>query len=120
LKYTVNEKDVEGVRRDPPRVSKILISGHTVGATKISMGVNVTEPGSRIPVHSHGESEEAMFIASGKGKLVVNGGEEEYPLEAGTAIFAPLGVSHEIVNTGDEPIKVIWAYAPPLPEHLKK
>ncbi|MDW7738768.1 MAG: cupin domain-containing protein [Bacillota bacterium] len=119
MKYIVREQDVEGVRREPARVSKILISGHSVGASQISMGVNVTEVGSRIPVHSHGDSEEAMFIASGTGKLVVNGGEEEYPLEAGTAIFAPRGVSHEIVNTGDEPIKVIWAYAPPLPEHLK-
>ncbi len=119
MKYIVKEKDVEGVKREPARVSKILISEHSVGAKNISMGTNVTEVGSRIPVHTHADVEEAMFIASGKGKLIVNGGAEEYPLEAGTAIFAPKGVSHEIVNIGDEPIKVIWAYSPPLPEHRK-
>lgn len=44
---------------------------------------------------------------------------EEYDLYPGTAIFSPLGVEHEIINVGDEPFKIVWAYAPPLPEHLK-
>lgn len=119
MKYTVQEKDIEGVRRKPERVSKVLISEHTIGARNIAMGTNVTEVGSRIPAHAHENSEEAMFIISGRGKLIVDGGPEEVELEAGTAIFAPRGVAHEIVNTGDEPIKLIWAYAPPLPDHLK-
>lgn len=118
-KFTVNEMEIEGEKRIPPRVSKILICNKTVGATKISMGVNVTEVGSKIPMHCHDDSEEAMFIVSGKGKLIVEG-EGEFELTPGTAIFAPCGVKHEIVNTGDEPIKIVWAYAPPLPQHLEK
>ena len=82
------------------------------------MGTNVTEPGSRIPLHKHTDSEEAMFVISGKGKLICDG--KEYDLTPGTAIFSPVGVEHEIINTGDEPFKIVWAYAPPLPEHLKK
>ncbi|MGB9839277.1 cupin domain-containing protein [Thermovenabulum sp.] len=118
-KFTVHESEIEGVKRIPPRVSKVLICNKTVGATQISMGVNVTEVGSKIPAHNHDNQEEAMFIVSGKGKLIVEG-EGEYELTPGTAIFAPVGVKHEIVNTGDEPIKIVWAYAPPLPEHLNK
>ncbi|NLN07662.1 MAG: cupin domain-containing protein [Firmicutes bacterium] len=117
-KVIVRESEVEGARREPPRVSKILISEHTVGARQISMGTNVTEPGSRIPLHKHTDQEEAMFVISGKGKLICGG--EEYDLEPGTAIFSPVGVEHEIINVGDEPFKIVWAYAPPLPEHLKK
>ena len=116
-KVTVRESEVEGVRREPPRVSKVLISEHTVGATQISMGTNVSEPGSRIPIHRHTENEEAMFVVSGKGKLIC--GDEEFALEPGTAIFSPIGVDHEIINIGDEPFKIVWAYAPPLPDHLK-
>jgi len=118
-KFTVHESEVEGVRREPPRVSKLLICKKTVGATRISMGVNVTEVGSKIPAHCHNDQEEAMFIISGKGKLIVEG-YGEYELTPGTAIFAPCGVKHEIINTGDEPLKLVWAYAPPLPEHLAK
>lgn len=117
-KVTVHESEVEGARRIPPRVSKILISEHTVGATHISMGTNVSEVGSGIPLHSHKDSEEAMFVIQGRGKLICDG--EEYDLVPGTAIFSPLGVEHEIKNVGDEPFKIVWAYAPPLTDHLKK
>jgi len=116
-KVIVRESEVEGVRRIPDRVSKLLISEHSVGATKISMGTNVTEVGSKIPLHTHKDSEEAMFVIQGKGKLICGG--EEYELTPGTALFSPLGVEHEIINVGDEPFKIVWAYAPPLPDHLK-
>jgi mannose-6-phosphate isomerase-like protein (cupin superfamily) len=116
-KVTVKESEVEGAKRIPARVSKILISENTVGATMISMGTNVTEVDSRIPFHSHKDSEEAMFVIQGKGILTCDG--EEYEVAAGTAIFSPIGVEHEIRNVGDEPFKIVWAYAPPLPDHLK-
>lgn len=116
-KIIVRESEIEGTKKIPARVSKILISEHTVGAKMISMGTNVTEVGSKIPLHSHKDSEEAMFVIQGKGKLICDG--EEYDLYPGTAIFSPLGVEHEIINVGDEPFKIVWAYAPPLSEHLK-
>ena len=78
-KVIIREAEIEGQVKTPyPRVSKILISEHTVGATKISMGTNVTEPGSRIPLHKHADSEEAMFVIEGTGKLIV--GEDEYEI----------------------------------------
>jgi mannose-6-phosphate isomerase-like protein (cupin superfamily) len=117
-KITVHESEVEGTKRIPARVSRCLINEFTVGAKQISMGTNVTEVGSKIPMHSHADSEEAMFVIQGRGKLICDG--EEYDLTPGTAIFSPKGVEHEIVNVGDEPFKIVWAYAPPLPDHLKK
>lgn len=117
-KVIVRESEIEGTVKTPhPRVSKVLISEFTVGATKIAMGTNVTEPGSRIPLHRHEGSEEAMFVIEGTGKLIC--GDEEYDLYPGTAIYSPLGVNHEIVNTGDTPFKIVWAYGPPLESHLK-
>lgn len=117
-KVIVRESEVEGTKKTPwPRVSKILISEQTVGAKQISMGTNVSEPGSGIPIHKHTDSEEAMFVVEGTGRLTC--GDEEYDLYPGTALFSPLGVEHQIVNTGDTPLKIVWAYAPPLPDHLK-
>lgn len=116
-KLTVKESEIDGTKKTPPRVSKVLICKKTVGATKISMGVNITEVGSKIPFHSHENSEEAMYVISGRGKLIVDG--EEYEVTPGTAIFSPVGVKHEIVNIGDEPFKIVWAYSPPLPDHLE-
>ena len=49
----VNIKNVTGERRDPPRTSWILVSGKTVGAKNLSMGVNETDPGGMVPEHKH-------------------------------------------------------------------
>ncbi|MGE5542581.1 MAG: cupin domain-containing protein [Bacillota bacterium] len=115
----VREQDVEGVARTPPRVSKVLVSEFSTGARNISMGVNTTAVGSRIPEHVHENEEEAMYIISGEGRLVINGGEETYDVKAGTAIFAAVGQKHEIINTGSTELKLVWAYSPPLAAHRK-
>jgi len=99
MRYIVDSATVEGVKKIPTRVSKLLLSEGTVGARGFSMGQNVTAVGSRIPEHAHESSEE----------------EEE--LRAGMAIYMPPGVKHSILNTGDEELKLIWVYSPPLPQH---
>ena len=64
-------KDVKGEERIPPRVSKLLLAPKTVGTRNVSMGLNVTAVGSMIPDHVHEDSEEVMFIISGRAKLVI-------------------------------------------------
>ncbi len=118
----VNEKDVQGTIKTTggwERESKLLISEHTVGAKQLSMGVNVSQPGSGIPTHSHATEEEALYCVEGHGKLVMETGEE-YDIVPGCAFWNPVGVSHTLYNIGDGPLKVVWAYAPPLEAHLKK
>jgi mannose-6-phosphate isomerase-like protein (cupin superfamily) len=65
--------DVEGEERIPKRVSKLLLAPKTVGTRNVSMGLNVTAVGSMIPDHVHEDSEEVMFIISGRAKLVIEG-----------------------------------------------
>lgn len=118
MRNVVDARDVEGVRKTPSRISKLLLSEGSVGARNFSMGLNITAVGSMIPDHSHDNEEEGMFIISGKGKLIVEGEEQE--LHPGMAIYVPPGVKHSIVNTGKEELKLVWVYAPPLPEHRRK
>jgi len=115
VKYVVDAATVEGVKKIPSRVSKLLLAEATVGAHGFSMGQNVTAVGSQIPEHAHESSEEGMYIISGQGRLVTEEGEEE--LHAGMAIYMPPGVRHSILNTGDEDLKLVWVYSPPLPQH---
>lgn len=111
----VRAKDIEGERRLPPRTSKLLLCEGRVGIKGMSMGFNITEVGSMIPEHVHETEEEAMFLISGRAKFVVGG--EEFDLEPETAFFAPVGVEHKVINIGDEPLKIVWVYSPPLPQH---
>ncbi|MCR4443244.1 MAG: dimethylsulfonioproprionate lyase family protein [Peptococcaceae bacterium] len=117
-KLTVKAKDVEGVKRIPARESKLLLSEATVGVKNMSMGFNITEVNSMIPEHAHETEEEVMFLISGQGIFVA--GEEEFELVPETAFYAPPGVKHKVINTGNEPLKIVWVYSPPLADHKKK
>jgi len=57
-------------------------------------------PGASIGWHCHDTSSETIFILSGKGKVIVEGGEEE--VSAGVCHYCPKGTFHSLVNTGDE------------------
>jgi mannose-6-phosphate isomerase-like protein (cupin superfamily) len=41
----------------------------------------------------------------------------EYEIGPETALCPPLGTMHSLENIGDEPLKLVWVYAPPLPAH---
>jgi mannose-6-phosphate isomerase-like protein (cupin superfamily) len=118
MKYVVDAAEVEGVKKVPNRVSKLLLSEMSVGIQGFSMGQNVTEVGSQIPEHAHEESEEGMFVFSGKGRLITDEGEQD--LVPGMAIYMPPGVKHSIINTGNEDLKLVWVYSPALPQHRKQ
>lgn len=117
-RISIHESEVEGTLKTEPwvRLSKLLISEHEFGAKQISMGINISQPGSGIPMHKHTDSEEALYVVEGTGKLTC--GNETAELKPGTAFFSPLGVDHIVENTGDVPLKIVWAYAPPLADHL--
>jgi putative monooxygenase len=109
--------DVEGEYRTPPRVSKLLLAPKYGGVKNLSMGMNITEVGSMIPDHMHTDSEEVLFLISGRAKIVIEG-EGEWEIGPETAFYSPLGKKHRVENIGDEPLKIIWVYSPPLPAHM--
>jgi mannose-6-phosphate isomerase-like protein (cupin superfamily) len=43
-------------------------------------------------------------------------GEDEIPIEKDVAIYIPPKERHQLVNTGDETLKVLWIFSPPGPE----
>lgn len=114
----VDIRNVEGILRDPPRKSWILVSEQTVGAQNLAMGVNETYPGGMVPEHRHETEEEVMYFISGKGKFITK--DREIDLHEGICVYNPPGEMHKIVNTGDEVLKFVWIYSPQLESHRKK
>ena len=111
----VDIANVEGIFREPPRTSWILVSEKTVGAKNLAMGVNETHVGGMVPEHKHETEEEVMFFLQGKGQFVTD--DEVIELKPGICIYNPPGASHKIVNTGDEILKFVWIYSPQLESH---
>jgi mannose-6-phosphate isomerase-like protein (cupin superfamily) len=114
----IHVKDIKGERRDPPRMSWILVSEKTVGSQNLAMGINETYPGGMVPEHKHDTEEEVMYFYAGRGMFVTEG--REIPLEPGVCIYNPPGKLHKIINTGDEVLKFVWIYSPQLASHKKQ
>lgn len=68
-------------------------------------------PGSDIGPEMHTNVEQLIFIASGRGKAILDGVES--PVIEGDVVVATPGTRHDIVNTGAEPLRIYTVYAPP-------
>jgi mannose-6-phosphate isomerase-like protein (cupin superfamily) len=68
-------------------------------------------PGGVIGMETHEHVEQTLFFLSGSGKAVLNG--EESAVVAGDVVVVTPGTEHNIINDGDEPLKVYTIYAPP-------
>jgi mannose-6-phosphate isomerase-like protein (cupin superfamily) len=67
--------------------------------------------GGATTAHYHRLTEELYLVTAGAGLLVIDG--EERPVSVGDcAVIAP-GATHKLFNTGEEPLRVVCACAPP-------
>lgn len=70
-------------------------------------------PGASIGLHTHEENYEVIYILSGHGVMLC-GGEREL-LGPGDCSYCPQGVSHSLVNNGEEDL-VFFAVLPNRPQ----
>jgi len=84
-----------------------------LGAKQIVAGLTIFEPGEACAPHSHPGSEEINFIVQGTGVAtdVTHGKKTRF--QKHDFIFIPDGVEHIHANDGEEPLLLLWAYAPP-------
>ena len=70
-------------------------------------------PGDEIGSEVHG-LDQFIRAEQGSGTVVLNG-TETYELAADHAVIIPAGMEHNVINNGDEPLKLYSLYS--LPEH---
>lgn len=68
------------------------------------------EPGDEIGAETH-DLAQFIRLEQGSGKAILNG--EKHVIEDDWAVLIPAGVEHNIINTGNQPMKVYSLYAPP-------
>jgi mannose-6-phosphate isomerase-like protein (cupin superfamily) len=93
------------------RRTRNLVGGASpIQATNFSLGLVVLEPnGGQVPWHNQ-EQEEVYFIVEGDGEMCL--GEERQEIHSGQAVYIPSGVFHQLTNTGDTPMQMIYCYGP--------
>ncbi len=119
--HYIREQDVEGDRIGPPnqRVIRHLVTPENMGSKYLWLGTSSVDPGFTSNPHAHEDQEEVFYCVQGRGRIRVD--DEEMPLEPGATIFCPPGSVHQLINDGDEILKVVSAVAPPfIPEKYRR
>ncbi len=83
----------------------------------LQMTLMSIEVGSEIGLEIHDDTDQFLRIEQGKAKVVMGEDRDNLEFEAlaedDFAIFIPTGYWHNVINIGDEPLKIYSIYAPP-------
>jgi len=88
---------------------KVLYTTHQMQLVVMSIDTDIGE-------EVHKGITQFIRIESGEGVAIIDG--KKYPLRAGDSIVVPGGSRHNVVNTGDSPLKLYSLYSPP--KHPRK
>ena len=117
-KVAVHPDDVETIMADWV-TAKILAGPELSGGHRMSAVSLYFEPGQGHARHNHPESEQIIFVVSGRGEMMIEfeeGAPSTQEIRAGSCVSIPKGAYHSTFNTGWEPIRILAVYSPPGPE----
>ena len=102
---------IDGRTYPARRRTQNLVGGLSpIQATAFSMGHVTLEPnGGQVPWHNQ-EQEEIYFIVEGTGEMCL--GEERREVHGGQAVYIPPKVFHQLTNTSDAPMRMVYCYGP--------
>lgn len=83
---------------------KLVYPDTGLDAQTLCMGLVEIDPGHASPMHRH-NCEEVYYVLAGKGELEIDG--EKHSLVAGGASLQRPNLKHRVINTGDEPLRLI-------------
>ena len=96
----------------PGRDWYYLLGPQNSNARNLVFGLAEFPGGTLAAAHSHQTEEEIIYILSGEGAIIAGGSETS--LEPGVAVFIPPGLAHQIRADGDEPLKLVTVFSPPV------
>ncbi len=69
------------------------------------------QPGEEIGEEVHDDRDQFFRIEDGRGTIYIDGAANQ--VEDDFAVIVPAGARHNVVNSGDEPLKLYTLYGPP-------
>lgn len=92
------------------RTQNVVGGASPIQVSNFCVGYVTLEPkGGQVPWHNQ-EQDEVYFVISGTGEMCL--GQERQAIQAGQAVQIPPGVFHQLTNTGDEPMAMMYIYGP--------
>ena len=98
--------DIEGLTEANKDFRHVLYTGQNLQLVLMSL-----KPGQDIGAETHATHDQFFRIEQGKGQIVIDG--VTHKCKSGAGIVVPAGALHNLINTGDKPMKVYTIYGPP-------
>ncbi len=103
--------DIEAATRGNDTYRTVAWTGRYLQVTLMSI-----PPGQSIGLEVHPETDQFLRLDAGRGRCVMGPAEDqltfEQDVEDGWAIQVPAGTWHDVLNTGEEPMRLYAVYAP--------
>lgn len=84
---------------------KVLFTGPNMQLVLMTL-----QAGEEIGLETHTGHDQFIRVEAGEGKAII--GEETFSLSDGSAIIVPAGSQHNVINTGNDQLKLYTVYAP--------
>lgn len=106
-----NAFDIESATRENEHYRTVVWTGRYLQVTLMSIPV-----GQSIGLEAHPETDQFLRIDAGRGRAVMGPAEDRLDFQQdvsdGWSVQVPAGVWHDVINTGDEPLRLYVVYAP--------
>jgi len=99
-------EDIEELAKDNDDFRHVLYTGKYLQLVLMSL-----EPGEDIGDEVHKDRDQFFRVEKGKGEIVIDGATHK--IKSDDAIVVPAGSRHNLINTGDKPLKLYTLYGPP-------
>ncbi len=98
--------DIEKLTEENDNFRKVLYTGKHMQLVLMTL-----QPGEEIGLEVHDGHDQFFRIEEGEGEVVINGVTTQ--VEDDDAVIVPAGAEHNVINTGDEPLRLYTIYSPP-------
>ena len=98
--------DIEELTKDNEAFRRVIFT-----ARHLQLVLMTLQPGEAIGSETHATHDQFFRIEKGKGDIVIDG--ETHHVKGGTGIAVPAGMTHNLTNTGEKPLRLYTLYGPP-------
>jgi len=98
--------DIEQLTEENSDFRRVLYTGRNLQLVLMAI-----EPGGEIGEEVHDDRDQFFRIEKGEGEVVIDGHRTR--IKGDDGIVVPAGARHNILNTGEEPLRLYTLYAPP-------
>ena len=98
--------DIEKLTEENTDFRRVLYTGKHLQLVLMTL-----QPGEDIGEEVHAGHDQFFRFEAGQGEVLIDGTRQ--PVKADDAVIVPGGALHNVINTGNEPLKLYTLYAPP-------